>query len=161
MFTPRMIHEQPTEKDAVKVNCALVLDPSHVLLGAEDGLMIYDFEEVPLKLGEKKITYLERCDSMIVYMGMICCHLLFCFCTSLVCTGQRNRCPCLIHAGLLLGPLKDLDASSVKMADARSCQLIAMGMAGNVLCLCTTNRKKASVYELNPKKMQYSKLKVI
>lgn len=71
MFTPRVIYERQVEKDALKINCALVLDPGHVLLGAEDGLMIFDCAEENLhKLGERKVTYLERCDSMVVYMGM-------------------------------------------------------------------------------------------
>ena len=75
--------------------------------------------------------------------------------------GQKNRCPCFIHASLLgPGSKQDLDASSVKVVDARSCQLITVGMAGNALCLCTTNRKKISVFELNLKKLQPSKLKV-
>ena len=70
MFTPRSIHDQLVEKDAVKINCALVLDSSHVLLGVEDGLMIFDCnEENLLRLGERKVTYLDRCNSMIVYMG--------------------------------------------------------------------------------------------
>ena len=48
-----------------------MLDPGHVLLGAEDGLVIFDCtEESLLRLGERKVTYLDRCDSMIVYMGM-------------------------------------------------------------------------------------------
>lgn len=73
MFTPRRIYEQQVEKDAIKINCALVLDPLRVLLGAEDGLMMFDCnEEVPLKLGERKVTYLERCENIIVYMGMPC-----------------------------------------------------------------------------------------
>ena len=49
----------------------------------------------------------------------------------------------------------------MKVVDARSCQLITIGMAGNALCMCTTNRKKVSVFELNPKKLQSSKLKVV
>ena len=72
MFTPRIVYERQVEKDALKINCALVLDPSHILLGAEDGLMIFDCaEENLVRLGERKVTYLERCDSMIVYMGML------------------------------------------------------------------------------------------
>ena len=75
--------------------------------------------------------------------------------------GQKNRCPCFTHASLLgPGSKQDLEASSVKVVDARSCQLITIGMAGNLLCLCTTNKKKISVFELNPKKLQSSKLKV-
>ena len=75
--------------------------------------------------------------------------------------GQKNRCPCFIHASLLgLSSRQDLDASSVKVLDARSCQLITVGMAGNALCLCTTNREKISVFELNLKKLQPSKIKV-
>ena len=70
MFTPKRIYEQQVEKDAIKINCALVLDPVRILLGTEDGLMIFDCnEEVPLKIGERKVTYLERCENLIVYMG--------------------------------------------------------------------------------------------
>ena len=83
-----------------------------------------------------------------------------CLLQCLVTVGQKNWCPCVIHAGLL-GPKQDLDASSIKMGDARSCQLISMGMVGKALCLCATNRKKVSVFELNPKKLQYSKLMVV
>ena len=165
MFTPKLVYEQLSEKDAVKINCALVLDPSHVLLGAEDGLLLLDVtaseDNMVLKLGERKVTHLERCESMIVYMGMkLFCTLIVSYHTVLVNVGQRNRCPCFVHASLL-GPKQDLDVGSVKVGDARSCQLISMGMSGNALCLCTTNRKKVSVFELNPKKLQYSKLKVV
>ena len=74
MFTPKIIYERQVEKDALKINCAIVLDPSHILLGAEDGLIIFDCaEEGLLKLGERKVTHLERCDNMIVYMGMTWC----------------------------------------------------------------------------------------
>ena len=75
IFTPRRIYEQQVEKDAIKINCALILDPVRVLLGTEDGLIMFDCnEDSVLKLGEKKVTYLERCENIIVYMGMPCCH---------------------------------------------------------------------------------------
>ena len=80
MFTPKLIYEQLSEKDAVKINCALVLNPSHVLLGAEDGLMLLDVtaseDNMMLRLGERKVTHLERCEKMIVYMGMTLLHAL-------------------------------------------------------------------------------------
>ena len=78
MFTPKLIYEQQVEKDAVKINCALVLNSDHVLLGAEDGLMILGSgEEHPVRLGERKVTYLERCDNMIVYMGTVIVVILY------------------------------------------------------------------------------------
>lgn len=78
MFTPKTIYERQIEKDPLKINCALVLDPGHVILGAEDGLMICDCaEEVLLRLGERKVTYLERCDNLVVYMGMAKYYQLF------------------------------------------------------------------------------------
>ena len=73
--------------------------------------------------------------------------------------GQRNRCPCFSHIGTL-GPKADIDASSVKIADARSCQLVTIGTISNMLCLCTTNKKKVAVFEINPKKLQYGRIKV-
>jgi len=73
--------------------------------------------------------------------------------------GQKNRCPCFCHIGTL-GPKTDLDASCIKIADAKSCQLVTIGTISNMLCLCTTNKKKVAVFEINPKKLQYGRIKV-
>ncbi|XP_065912103.1 serine/threonine-protein kinase MRCK alpha-like [Dysidea avara] len=141
IFTPRVICERPADKDGLRFSCATVLDTNRILLGGEEGLLLFDCTEETLqKLGERKVTYLERCEQLIVFMG------------------QRNRCPCFSHIGTL-GPKADIDASSVKIADARSCQLVTIGTISNMLCLCTTNKKKVAVFEINPKKLQYGRIK--
>ena len=75
-----MIYEQPFDKDGLKFSCAAVLDSNRIFLGGEDGLLLFDCTEETLqRLGERRISHLERCEQFIVFMGMCCiCSVYVC-----------------------------------------------------------------------------------
>jgi len=68
-----VIYERPADKDGLRFSCAAVLDANRILLGGEEGVLLFDCtEEILQKLGERKVTHLERCEQLVVFMGMFC-----------------------------------------------------------------------------------------